>query len=130
MTTPPPTVEERVSTLETRLETVLPTLATKEDIARLEGMMNAMEERLGGRINATEGRMDANNERLEGKMNAMEKRLEGRMNVNNERLEGKMDAMNERLEGKMNAMGYQLLIRFTGVMAAVAAIAVAAARFL
>ncbi len=79
MTTPNPTLEERVSILEARFDTVLPTLATKEDIARLEG---------------------------------------------------KIDANNERLEGKINTMGYQLLIRVTGVMAAVAAIAVAAARFL
>jgi len=79
MTTPGPTLEERVTILETRFDAILPTLATKEDIARLEG---------------------------------------------------KMDAMNERLGGRIDAMGYRLLIGFTGVMAAVAAIAVAATRFL
>ncbi len=90
MTTPGPTLEERVTILETRLDTILPTLATKEDIARLEGKMDAMDARLGGRIDAT----------------------------------------NRRLEGKIDAMGNRLLIRFTGVMAALLAIAVAAARFL
>ena len=64
MTTPGPTLEERVTILETRFDTILPTLATKEDIARLEGKMDAMNERL-------EGKMDAMNERLEGKMDAM-----------------------------------------------------------
>ena len=68
MTTPGPTLEERVTILETRFDIILPTLATKEDIARLEG--------------------------------------------------------------RIDAMGYRLLIGFTGVMAAVAAIAVAATRFL
>jgi tetrahydromethanopterin S-methyltransferase subunit B len=68
MTTPGPTLEERVTILETRLDTILPTLATKEDIARLEG--------------------------------------------------------------KIDAMGYRLLIGFTGVMAALLAIAVAATRFI
>ncbi|MCY4414802.1 MAG: hypothetical protein OXE87_00600 [Chloroflexi bacterium] len=97
MTTPGPTLEERVTILETRFDTILPTLATKEDIARLEGKMGAMEERL-------EGKMDAMNERLEGKI--------------------------EGLDGKIDAMGNRLLIRLTGVMAALLAIAVAAARFL
>ena len=68
MTTPGPTLEERVTILETRFDTILPTLATKEDIARLEG--------------------------------------------------------------RIDAMGYRLLIGFTGVMAALLAIAVAATRFL
>lgn len=68
MATPGPTLEDRVTILETRLDTILPTLATKEDIARLEG--------------------------------------------------------------KIDSMGYRLLIRFTGVMAALVATAVAAARFL
>ena len=86
MTTPGPTLEERVTILETRFDTILPTLATKEDIARLEGKMGAM------------------NERLEGKIGG--------------------------LDGKIDAMANRLLIRLTGVMAALLAIAVAAARFL
>ena len=90
MTTPGPTLEERVTILETRFDTILPTLATKEDIARLEGKIDAMDARLGGRIDAT----------------------------------------NRRLEGKIDAMGYRLLIGFSGVMAALLAIAVAATRFL
>ena len=97
MTTPGPTLEERVTILETRFDTILPTLATKEDIARLEGKMDSMSERL-------EGKMDSMNERLEGKI--------------------------EGLDGKIDAMGNRLLIRLTGVMAALLAIAVAAARFL
>ena len=108
MTTPGPTLEERVTILETRFDTILPTLATKEDIARLEGKMDSM------------------NERLEGKMGAMEERLEGKMDAMNERLEGKI----EGLDSKIDAMGNRLLIRLTGVMAALLAIAVGAARFL
>lgn len=48
-----PTLEDRVTILETRLDTVLPTLATKADIAeiktemaRLEGKMDAIGNRL------------------------------------------------------------------------------------
>ena len=123
MTTPGPTLEERVTILETRFDTILPTLATKEDIARLEGKIDAMDEGLGGRI-------DASNERLEGKIDAIHEGLGGRIDASNERLGGEIRAIDERLEGKIDAMGYRLLIRFTGVMAALVAIAVAAARFL
>lgn len=68
MTTPAPTLEDRVTILETRLETVLPALATKEDIARLEGKIDAMDERLNGKI-------DASNERIDGKFDTVNKRI-------------------------------------------------------
>lgn len=69
MTTPCPTLEDRVTALETRLDTILPTLATKEDIARLEGKIDASNERL-------EGKMDASNERIEGKFDTVNKRID------------------------------------------------------
>lgn len=71
MTTPatPLTLEERVTILETRLDTILPTLATKEDIARLEGKMDAMDERLNGK-------MDAMDERLSGKIDGTNERID------------------------------------------------------
>ena len=58
MTTPGPALEERATMLETRLDTTLPTLATKEDVARLEGKMDAMNERLVGKIEAGNARLD------------------------------------------------------------------------
>ena len=73
MTTP--TLEDRVTILETRFDTILPTLATKSDIARLEGRVN-------------------------------------------------------NLETKMDAMGNRLLLRFGGIAFTLAAVAVAAARYL
>lgn len=59
MTTPatPITLEERVTILETRLEAVLPTLATKEDVARLEGKIDTGNERLDAKIDAVENKM-------------------------------------------------------------------------
>ena len=132
MTTPtaPFTTEERVTILETRLEAVLPNLATKEDIAavkadsaRLEGKMDAMEERLNGK-------MDAMNAQLNGKMDAMEERLNGKMDAMEERLNGKMDSMNAQLNGKMDAMGNRLLIRFAAVLIPVAGIVIAAVKYL
>lgn len=69
MTTPGPTLEERVTILETRFDAILPTLATKEDIARLEGKMDAMNERL-------DGKMDASNERIDGRFDTVNKRID------------------------------------------------------
>ena len=53
----PITLEERVTILETRLDTILPTLATKEDITRLDGKIDALEERLNGKIDALGNRL-------------------------------------------------------------------------
>ena len=71
LTTPAPALEDRVTILETRLDAVLPTLATKADIAelktdmaRLEGRMEAMHERQEGRINRLEEKMEAMHNRL------------------------------------------------------------------
>ena len=84
MTTP--TLEDRVTILETRFDAVLPTLATKADLARLEGKMDAMDERLEGRI--------------------------------------------DNLETKMDALGNRLIIQFAGIAVAVAALTVAAVKYL
>ncbi len=84
MTTP--ALEDRVTILETRFDAVLPTLATKADLARLEGKMDAMDERLEGRI--------------------------------------------ANLETKMDALGNRLIIQFAGIAVAVAALTVAAVKYL
>ena len=90
MTTPNPSHEERITILETRLDTILPTLATKEDIARLEGKMEAMYRQQ----------------------------------------EGNMQTMNARQEGKIDGLGNSLLIKFIGAGITIAAVAVAAAKYL
>ncbi len=64
MTTPSPSLEDRVTVLETRLDTILPTLATKEDIARLDGKIDAVEERLNGKIDKLDAKIDAVGNRL------------------------------------------------------------------
>ena len=79
MTTPNSSHEERITILETRLDTILPNLATKEDIARLEG---------------------------------------------------NMQTMNARQEGKIDGLANSLLIKFIGAGITIAAIAVAAAKYL
>ena len=119
MTTPGPTLEERVTILETRFDAILPTLATKEDIARLEGKIDAMSERLDGKI-------DAMSERLDGKIDAMSKRLDGKIDTSNERIDGKFDTVNKRID----AIEYRMLIKFTSAVAAIVAIGVAVTKFL
>ena len=111
MTTPAPTLEERVTVLEIRLDALLPNLATKTEIAEVKTEIAGVKTEIA---------------RLEGKIDAVNERLEGKMDAVNERLEGKMDTMNER----MDAMGNRLLIKFVGVTVPIAAIAVAAAKYL
>ena len=106
MTTP--TLEDRVTILETRLDTVLPTLATKADIAEIKTDMARLE-----------GKMDAMNERQEGKIDAMDARLEGRI-----------DRLEEKVDTKIDALGNRLIIQFAGIAVAVAALTVAAVKFL
>ena len=115
MTTPAPALEERVTVLETRLDAILPTLATKSEIAEVKT-----------EIARLEGKIDAVNERLEGKIDAVNERLEGKIDAVSERLEGKIDTMNER----MDAMGNRLLVKIVGFTVPVVAIAVAAVKYL
>ena len=77
MTNPPLTPEERLS----RLEGVYDHLATKADIARLEGQ----------------------NTRLEGELKAQGTRLEGELKAQGTRLEGELKAQGTRLEGELKA---------------------------
>ena len=46
MTTPAPSAEDRATAMEKRWDTILPTLATKEDMARLEGQMHLLREQM------------------------------------------------------------------------------------
>ena len=101
MTTPNQSLEERITILETRLDTILPTLATKEDIARLEGKMEAMYREQAGKTEAMYRQQ-----------------------------EGKMETMNARQEGKIDGLANSLLIKFIGAGITIAAIAVAAAKYL
>ena len=55
MTTP--TLEDRVTILETRFDTILPTLATKADIARLEGRVDNLETKMDAKMDALGNRL-------------------------------------------------------------------------
>ena len=81
MTTPTPSLEDRLTILETRLDTVLPTLATKEDIARLDGKIDAAEGRLNGKIDAAEERLNGKISQLDAKIDATSNRLLIRLSV-------------------------------------------------
>ena len=84
MTTP--TLEDRVTILETRFDTILPTLATKADISEVK--------------------------------------------TDIARLEGRINNLETKMEGKMDALGNRLIIQFAGIAVAVAALTVAAVKYL
>ena len=118
MTTPAPALEERVTILEIRLDAILPTLATKTEIAEVKTEIAGVKTEIAG--------VKTEIARLEGKIDAVNERLEGKIDAVNERLEGKIDTMNERID----AMGNSLLIKFVGVTIPIVAIAVAAVKYL
>ena len=66
-----PTLEERVTILETRFDTTLPTLATKADIAEVKTDMAEIRTDMV----RLDGKMDAMHARLDGKIDAMGNRL-------------------------------------------------------
>ena len=122
MTTPAPALEERIAVLETLVNDILPTLATKSDIAEVKTEIAGVKTEIA----RLAGKTDAVNERLEGKIDTVGEQLEGKIDAFGERLEGKIDAFGERLD----AMGNSLLIKFVGVTIPIAAIAVAVVKYL
>ena len=110
--TTPITLEERVTILETRLDTILPTLATKEDIARLDGKIDAVEERLNGKIDTVEERLNSKIDAVAGQLNS------------------RIDAVEARLDAKIDSLENRLLIKFAALLIPVMGIAVALMKYL
>ena len=63
-------------------------------------------------------------------MEAMYREQAGKMEAMYREQEGKMETMNARQEGKIDGLGNSLLIKFIGAGITIAAIAVAAAKYL
>lgn len=143
LTPPPPAataaaaLEARVIILETQLAATLPTLATKADLARLEGKMDVMNERQEGRANRLEEKIDAMDARHEARMDAMDARHEARANQLDEKMDA-MDArhdaqvkqMKENTDAQMDALSNRLLIRFAIIAIGASALVAAAIKYL
>lgn len=124
MTTP--ILEDRATILETRLGAVLPTLATKEDVARLEARFEDVT-RLEARFDATVPTLATKEDvaRLEARFDATVPTLATREDM--ARLEGRLEGRLDLLQERMDAMGNRLLLRFIGVTAGLLAAAAAVA---
>jgi hypothetical protein len=83
-------------------------LATKEDIARLEGMMKSEISRLEGMIKSEtsrlEGMIKSETSRLEGMIKSETSRLEGMMKSEISRLEGLIKSETLKLENKLTQL--------------------------
>jgi hypothetical protein len=83
-------------------------LATKEDIARLEGMMKSEISRLEGMIKSetakSEGMIKSETSRLEGMIKSETSRLEGMMKSEISRLEGLIKSETLKLENKLTQL--------------------------
>ena len=103
MTTPPLTPEERLS----RLEGVYEHLATKADIARLEGQLTRLE-----------GQIKAEGTRLEGEIKAEGTQLEGQITQR----EGEVKAAMAELKTELHKVLNRNLYITIGAVVAVAAL--------
>jgi hypothetical protein len=92
-------------------------LATKADIARLEGLMKEDSKRLEGLMKEDskrlEGLMKEDSKRLEGLMKEDSKRLEGLWKGDSARLEGLIKEHTARLEGEIRTSKVELDRKFT-----------------
>jgi|SRR5918992_5470536 chromosome segregation ATPase len=97
MTTPTPSIEERLARLEGSFEQIDRRLTTLEqDVRGLRADLNTRMDRL-------EERLDARTDRLEGQLNSRMDQLEGRLNSRMDRLESRMDRLFYGLLGAIAA---------------------------
>lgn len=94
MTTEAVPIQERVATL----EELQNHLATREDLEKLRGDMQANMERLRGDMEKLRGDMQADMERLRGDMQADMEKLRGDMQADRERLRAELLVAIERAQ--------------------------------
>jgi len=118
--TPPPerqphqrySTETRLAIVETRWQDVVPTLATKTDIALIKKDIEAVEQRLSGEIQAVEqrltGKIEAVEQRLSGEIQTVEQRLTGKIQTVEQQLTGEIQTVKQQLTGKIEAVEQRL----------------------
>jgi len=136
--TPPPehqprqrySTETRLAIVETRWQDVVPTLATKTDIALIKKDIEAVEQRLSGEIQAVEqrltGKIQTLEQQLTGKIQTLEQQLTGKIQTVEQRLTGEIQTVEQRLTGEMGTLRKDMDAMMNKIVIRVASIAVAA----
>jgi exonuclease VII large subunit len=106
--------QENARTLMDQLPSDRP--ATKQDVERVDGKIDAVADRLDAKIDAVADRLDAKIDvvaaRLDTKIDAVEERLDARIDALEERLDAKIDHVHKQMTTQMEALEH----RVVGVM--------------
>ncbi|MDE2747429.1 MAG: hypothetical protein OXI34_00545, partial [Chloroflexota bacterium] len=82
---------KRVTSLETARETESPFLATKEDIARLEGLHAATQKQIAAQSELFNTRLDAQSELFNARLDTQSEQFNARLDTQSEQFNARLD---------------------------------------
>ena len=106
-------LSERVARIESAWETVIPHLATKADIVRLETKLEAQSEQFNSKL-------EAQSEQLNSKLEAQSEQLNSKLEAQSGQFDGKLEALSEQLQRKFEQRMNQQIIWIIGTGIALA----------
>ncbi|MCY3979287.1 MAG: hypothetical protein OXG23_14410 [Chloroflexi bacterium] len=102
---------QRVSRLESARETESPFLATKEDIARLEGLHSATQAQIAAQSEQFNARLDAQSEQFNKDLQAQSEQFNARLDAQSEQFNARLDAQSEQFNARLDAQSEQFNAR-------------------
>jgi cell division protein ZapA (FtsZ GTPase activity inhibitor) len=108
-------VDRRVAEvhLKAMLEAILPSLATKSDIAALERRIGQFEEKIEAKITSGDQKLDGKitsvEQKLDAKITSVEQKLEAKITSVEQKLDAKIDKLEERLRATIWQSSFAML---------------------
>ncbi len=102
---------KRVTSLETARETESPFLATKEDIARLEGLHAATQKQIAAQSELFNTRLAAQSAQFNTRLDAQSEQFNKDLQAQSEQLNARLDAQSEQFNKDLQAQSEQLNAR-------------------
>ncbi len=102
---------QRVSGLESARETESPFLATKEDIARLEGLHAATQKQIAAQSELFNTRLDAQSELFNARLDTQSEQFNARLDTQSEQFNARLDTQSEQFNKNLQAQSEQLNAR-------------------
>jgi len=95
---------ERVSGLESAREAEKPHLATKSDIARLEGLHSATQEQIAALSERVNKDLQAQSEQFNARLDAQSKQINARLDAQSEQFNARLDTQSEQFNKDLQAL--------------------------
>ncbi|MDE2948087.1 MAG: hypothetical protein OXT05_13390 [Chloroflexota bacterium] len=102
---------KRVTSLETARETESPFLATKEDIARLEGLHAATQKQIAAQSELFNTRLDAQSELFNARLDTQSEQFNARLDTQSEQFNARLDTQSEQFNKNLQAQSEQFNAR-------------------